>query len=299
MIDQLQNVFKSLIRYDDTVQGHLKDYRWFKLKEGPIIGIEKQELDEKTEETLSIFLEQYAPDAIHLTESERLWHSLIFQRQNADDIKTMQPLPEGPYEIVLFHLKETMEEKTEFEEAVKSLFPAPITLLWENNQNGLLIFSGTDMVEETSLFHDIVNTLISDFYTDVSFYIGKKFKNINLAHVQYEWGKKAFQSVRKSLPEHQVYYLYHAVPYLFLEEVPADLSKKLLDFLPDEEELIGTVKMYLESNMNLSLASKRLYMHRNTVQYRIDKFIEKTGIDVKDFHGAITAYLAILNVTKE
>jgi DNA-binding PucR family transcriptional regulator len=35
-------------------------------------------------------------------------------------------------------------------------------------------------------------------------------------------------------------------------------------------------------------------MHRNSLQYRIDKFIEKTGIDIKHFKGAVAVYLAIL-----
>jgi DNA-binding PucR family transcriptional regulator len=46
--------------------------------------------------------------------------------------------------------------------------------------------------------------------------------------------------------------------------------------------------------MNVSLAAKKLYLHRNTLQYRVDKFIEKTGIDIKHFGNAVSIYLALM-----
>ncbi len=43
--------------------------------------------------------------------------------------------------------------------------------------------------------------------------------------------------------------------------------------------------------MNSSSTSKKLYMHRNTLNYRIDNFIEATKINVKTFKGANAVYL--------
>ncbi|NQD69024.1 PucR family transcriptional regulator, partial [Bacillus haikouensis] len=62
----------------------------------------------------------------------------------------------------------------------------------------------------------------------------------------------------------------------------------------EDTELIHTVKAFLENQSNISQTAKKLFMHRNSVQYRIDKFIEKTSIDIKSFQGALLAYLALL-----
>ncbi|MCK4551507.1 MAG: helix-turn-helix domain-containing protein [Tenericutes bacterium] len=43
--------------------------------------------------------------------------------------------------------------------------------------------------------------------------------------------------------------------------------------------------------MNASKTAKTLYMHRNTLNYRLDNFINKTEIDVRKFKGAIAIYL--------
>lgn len=54
-----------------------------------------------------------------------------------------------------------------------------------------------------------------------------------------------------------------------------------------------TVKAYIESGNSPSLASLSLYVHRNTVTYRIDRFIQETGIDLKSFPNAVYVYFLI------
>jgi hypothetical protein len=56
-------------------------------------------------------------------------------------------------------------------------------------------------------------------------------------------------------------------------------------------EVIHTVREFIENNMNSSLSAKKLYMHRNTLNYRIDNFIEATHINVKTFKGANAIYM--------
>jgi DNA-binding PucR family transcriptional regulator len=58
-----------------------------------------------------------------------------------------------------------------------------------------------------------------------------------------------------------------------------------------KEDVIDTVLAFIKNNMNSSLSAKRLYMHRNTLNYRIDNFVEKVHINVKDFKGANAMYM--------
>lgn len=68
------------------------------------------------------------------------------------------------------------------------------------------------------------------------------------------------------------------------------IRKKLVNTLG--QDMIDTTLALAEHNMNVSIASKHLYLHRNTMHYRIDKIIEKTGINIKQFDGlAIFYYL--------
>ena len=55
-------------------------------------------------------------------------------------------------------------------------------------------------------------------------------------------------------------------------------TNQLLENISKDKELIDSVKVFFQCNLNVSLAAKQLYLHRNTLQYRIDKFIEKQGL---------------------
>lgn len=56
-------------------------------------------------------------------------------------------------------------------------------------------------------------------------------------------------------------------------------------------ETIETILGFIDENMNASKTAKALYMHRNTLNYRLDNFISRTEIDVRSFKGALAIYL--------
>lgn len=51
-----------------------------------------------------------------------------------------------------------------------------------------------------------------------------------------------------------------------------------------------TIKSYIEMNMNTSRAAEELYMHRNTIINKIDRFKMETGYDVREFKDAYVVY---------
>ena len=55
----------------------------------------------------------------------------------------------------------------------------------------------------------------------------------------------------------------------------------------DEETLI-TINKFFENNLNVSETSRQLYIHRNTLVYRLDKLQKSTGLDLRVFEDAIT-----------
>lgn len=56
-------------------------------------------------------------------------------------------------------------------------------------------------------------------------------------------------------------------------------------------ETIETIIGFIEQSMNATKTAKVLFMHRNTLNYRLDNFIKKTEIDVRTFKGALAMYL--------
>lgn len=67
---------------------------------------------------------------------------------------------------------------------------------------------------------------------------------------------------------------------------------------PDEfdEETLTTIYKFFENSLNVSETSRQLYIHRNTLVYRLDKLEKSTGLDLRVFDDAITFKIALMVV---
>ncbi len=89
-----------------------------------------------------------------------------------------------------------------------------------------------------------------------------------------------------------IYYFEDIITYSVVKN-KEPLKKKISNYISKQvsNEVLYTVRKFIENNMNSSSTSKKLFMHRNTLNYRIDNFIELTKINVKTFKGANAIYM--------
>jgi carbohydrate diacid regulator len=81
-----------------------------------------------------------------------------------------------------------------------------------------------------------------------------------------------------------------------IEDTPKTKVEEYLDVLLPEnkdeilsdKELLNTGNCYLANNLNVSETARELYIHRNTLIYRIDKIEKLTGLDIKNFNDALS-----------
>ena len=78
---------------------------------------------------------------------------------------------------------------------------------------------------------------------------------------------------------------------MFIKEIFAQKSPD--DF---DEETLMTINKFFENNLNVSETSRQLYIHRNTLVYRLDKLQKSTGLDLRVFEDAITFKIALMVV---
>ena len=76
---------------------------------------------------------------------------------------------------------------------------------------------------------------------------------------------------------------------MFLGEI---FDGGILDDL--DEESRSTIKMFFENNLNVSETSRQLFIHRNTLVYRIEKLQKTTGLDLRSFDDAVTFKIALM-----
>lgn len=73
---------------------------------------------------------------------------------------------------------------------------------------------------------------------------------------------------------------------IFGENVPNDL----------DDETLTTINKFFENNLNVSETSRQLFVHRNTLVYRIEKIQKSTGLDLRNFDDALTFKIALMVV---
>ncbi len=88
-----------------------------------------------------------------------------------------------------------------------------------------------------------------------------------------------------------IYQLQPSLCEVFLHEIYGDDIPDHLD-----EETLNTINKFFENNLNVSETSRQLFVHRNTLVYRIEKLQKMTGLDIRTFDDALTFKIALMVV---
>lgn len=154
--------------------------------------------------------------------------------------------------------------------------------------------------EFASFLYDMIS---SELLFEVKIGVGAIVDDIRDWHFSYRTAEALIEIGKTFLPVHKAYcFRSLAIPWM-LSKVPAmDLSmtRRLFDcdinslFL--NNELIATANVFFKNNLNISDTAKNLYIHRNTLIYRLNRIHEMTGYDLRNFEDAMLFNL-MLNVS--
>jgi len=86
-----------------------------------------------------------------------------------------------------------------------------------------------------------------------------------------------------------IYQLPTTLCQMFLQEV---FKKNPIDAL--DQETLFTINRFFENNLNVSETARKLFVHRNTLVYRLEKIKKLTGLDLREFDDAITFKVALM-----
>ena len=163
------------------------------------------------------------------------------------------------------------------------------------------IRAGIDSKDLEKLARSIVDTLSSEFYTQATVGIGTVVEGIKdlarsfkEAQVALEVGK-VFDTERTIVSYDNlgiarlIYQLPTTLCEMFLKEV---FKKGSIDSL--DQETLFTIQRFFENNLNVSETSRKLFVHRNTLVYRLEKIKRLTGLDLREFDDAIVFKVALM-----
>lgn len=200
---------------------------------------------------------------------------------------------------VVFLIETEIDKEFNVVEIVRSIFPTKqkdfVTAVDEKSIILIKELKEKDSKEEIDqISKHIYDTLSAEAMTSVYVAIGTVVNDLKNVSASYKEAKmalevgKIFEENKKIVNYEQlgigrlIYQLPAPLCKMFINEVLHGLSMDQFD-----EETLTTVNKFFENNLNVSETSRQLYIHRNTLVYRLDKLQKMTGLDLRNFDDAI------------
>lgn len=194
-------------------------------------------------------------------------------------------------------------------ETIKSLFAARpkdfITAIDERNIIVIKELTDTDSYEDmTGIAHMLVDMLNAEAMSQVRVSYGTPVMEIKDVSRSYKEAKmalevgKIFYSEKHVIPYNNlgigrlIYQLPIPLCEMFMKEVFGENLPSTFD-----EETLTTIGKFFDNNLNVSETSRQLYVHRNTLVYRLEKLQRSTGLDIRVFDDALTFKIAMMVVS--
>jgi carbohydrate diacid regulator len=199
----------------------------------------------------------------------------------------------GKTEVMPFEMLQNMfPDKTK--DYVISVGESDVVLVKE-------VKADADIKDIEKIATNISDTLTSEFYAKVNIGISTVVDNLKDLARAYKEAQVALDvgkvfETEKNIVSYEnlgigrlIYQLPTTLCEMFLQEVFKKGSLESLD-----RETLMTIQCFFENNLNVSETSRKLFVHRNTLVYRLEKIRKITGLDLREFEHAITFKVALM-----
>ena len=158
-----------------------------------------------------------------------------------------------------------------------------------------------DVKDLEKLARSISDTLSGEFFTKVNVGIGTPVLGVKELARSFKEAQTALEvgkvfDTDKNIVSYDnlgiarlIYHLPTTLCDTFLKEVFKKNSIESLD-----HETLFTIQKFFENSLNVSETSRKLFVHRNTLVYRLDKIKKLTGLDLREFDHAIIFKIALM-----
>ena len=179
-----------------------------------------------------------------------------------------------------------------------------ITAVDESNVIVVKEFSETDTGKEIEkAARALETTLLKEGIREVRIAYGTIVHEIKEVSRSYKEAKMALDVGKIFFDERDIIAYSELGIGRLIYQLPIPLCKMFIKEIfdnksPDDfdEETLTTINKFFENNLNVSETSRQLYIHRNTLVYRLDKLQKSTGLDLRVFEDAITFKIALMVV---
>ncbi|AOM82444.1 PucR family transcriptional regulator [Salisediminibacterium beveridgei] len=292
MINRLKTHFPHAVADASTPAGY---QLLVSLDSGEQLILDKRELSPDETGMLKKLFDTKEPSSSPYNEPARSFHRWLIEGNDDGKAKASEHV-KRPCRFVYVHFSAHPENDPDLNEVIESFFPGTVVQLWRTPQDLVIVQEINEWFEDTVPFDSIIDTLATDFFINIGIYAGSLIPSPDDVSQVFTREIRIYDGIKPLFAKKKSFHEQEAMIYFILLQLPRDMKHTLLEPLAairGDSELKETITIYLRHNLNTSSAAKEMYLHRNTMQYRLDKFIEKTALDIKHFPNAAACYLML------
>ena len=256
---------------------------------------------------LADMIENYSSRAVNLPKGEFIKRILLGECGPSDiqKYRVKYSVPDLP----CFALAVTAEGKTTDVIALLSQYA-------ENESDCAVAVSGKDcafikFVDPESEYQSaadfasfLARSLLEELGIKAHVGVGGAFRHFEDISLSYQQASAALRMSALFTAKGYVHSYREYVLIKMMEDIPENKLNEYLSILLEgdakeilkDEDMINTAEEFLENSLNVSETSRNLYMHRNTLMYRLDKIERVMGLNLRKFSDAVTfRVITILN----
>ncbi len=125
--------------------------------------------------------------------------------------------------------------------------------------------------------------------------VGENAQTLDVLPESYRQASEAIRIGETYRLNGQIFFFRKLIVERLLNSIPEQTCRKYYQLLFNRrnnrllnEEMQRTIRIFMDSNLNLSVAARAIFIHRNTLVYRLDKLQAATGLDLRVFDDAAT-----------
>ena len=221
-----------------------------------------------------------------------------------DEMKIAAALPRA---VLLMHMVQ-VQQRSAYEILEELLPRAANDMLIAVDKHTAAFLKDTSGLEDEDELRQfacaVQETVMSETALPVTVGIGEVARSVAEWHTSYHQAQQAMEIGRTYAPERTVHMYRSMLLERFLSDLPPDMAEYYHGLLFNRatnrlfgEEMLYTIEMFFKKDLNLSDTARQLYIHRNTLVYRLDKVQRQVGLDLRKFEDAVT-FKMLLEMSK-
>lgn len=209
-------------------------------------------------------------------------------------------------ERVVFIIELEHKKDAAVMELVKNLFVTKTKdFVTEVDEQSIILVKDTSAMKKDEELQSLASMMIDNIHMEAMIRVRVGYGNRvnNLQDIT-----KSYQEAKMALEVGKIFYAQkETIAYSYLGigrliyQLPMSLCEMFIhevfgDEVPDvfNEENMTTIQKFFENNLNISETARQLYVHRNTLVYRLERLEKAIGLDIRKFDDAMTFKIAMM-----